>query len=104
MKAIEKLKSYWWLLTIIFTIIGSIWSVSWKIKENNEEILNTIKTTQQMALKGVIWNNSIPVGERASACDVYLNAGYNSLTKKECEIILTKGTESSLFLNERKVN
>lgn len=97
MKAIEKLKSYWWLLTIIFTIIGSIWNVSWKIKENNEEILNTIKTTQQMALKGVIWNNSIPVGERASACDVYLNAGYNSLTKKECEIILTKGAESVHF-------
>lgn len=97
MKIIESLKSWWWLLTIIVTIIGGIWGFSWNIKESNDKMLDTLKTTQQMALKSVIWNDNIPLGERASACDVYLNAGYNSLTKKECEVILDKGAEEGIF-------
>lgn len=97
MKIIESLKNWWWLLTIIVTIIGGIWGFSWNIKESNDKMLDTLKTTQQMALKSVIWNDNIPLGERASACDVYLNAGYNSLTKKECEIILDKGAEEGIF-------
>ena len=99
MKIIESLKNYWWLLTIIFTIISGIWGVSWSFKENNEEMLNTLKTTQQMALKSVIWNEHIPLDERASACDVYIAAGYNSFTKKECEIILDEGAEEGTFFN-----
>lgn len=97
MKIIESLKNWWWLLTIIVTIIGGIWGFSWNIKESNDKMLDTLKTTQQMALKSVIWNDNIPLGERASACDVYLNAGYNSLTKKECEVILDKGAEEGIF-------
>ena len=53
-----------------------------------DEMLDTLKTTQQMSLKSVIWNDSIPTTERATACDIYLNAGYNSMTKKECQKIL----------------
>lgn len=97
MKIIESLKNWWWLLTIIVTIIGGIWGFSWNIKESNDKMLDTLKTTQQMALKSVIWNDNIPLAERASACDVYLNAGYNSLTKKECEVILDKGAEEGIF-------
>lgn len=97
MKIIETIKNWWWLLTIIVTIIGGIWGFSWNIKESNDKMLDTLKTTQQMALKSVIWNDNIPLGERASACDVYLNAGYNSLTKKECEVILDKGAEEGIF-------
>lgn len=97
MKIIESLKNWWWLLTIIVTIIGGIWGFSWNIKESNDKMLDTLKITQQMALKSVIWNDNIPLSERASACDVYLNAGYNSLTKKECEIILDKGAEEGIF-------
>lgn len=99
MKIIEKLKNWWWLLTIIITIIGCIWSMSWKFMKQNEELLETLKTTQQMALKSVIWNEHIPLDERASACDVYLDAGYNSFTKKECEIILDEGAEEGTFFN-----
>lgn len=97
MKIIETIKNWWWLLTIIVTIIGGIWGFSWNIKESNDKMLDTLKTIQQMALKSVIWNDNIPLGERASACDVYLNAGYNSLTKKECEVILDKGAEEGIF-------
>jgi len=104
MKIIEKLKNYWWLLTIIFTIIGGIWSMSWNFMKQNEELLDTLKTTQQMALKSVIWNEHIPLDERASACDVYIAAGYNSFTKKECEIILEEGAEEGTFFNLGRSN
>ena len=101
-KKISKLKDYWWLLTILGTIITGIWGVSWGFKERNDEILETLKTTQQMALKSVIWNENIPLDERASACDVYLSAGYNSFTKKECEIIIEQGAENGAFFNLKK--
>lgn len=104
MKVIEKLKNIWWLLTIIATIIGGIWSMSWKFTKQNEELLDTLKTTQQMALKSVIWNEHIPLDERASACDVYIAAGYNSFTKKECEIILDEGAEEGTFFNLGRSN
>lgn len=97
MELIKKLKEYWWLLTIVCTIIGGIWSICWGFMKKNEEILDSIKTTQQMSLKSVIWNDEIPIAERASACDVYLSNGYNSLTKKECEVIIEKGVEQGIF-------
>lgn len=62
-----------------------------------DELLENMRTTQQMSLKSVIWNQDIPVAERTSACDVYLSEGYNSLTKKLCEKILD---ESEVFKNE----
>lgn len=97
MELIKRLKEYWWLVTIICTIIAGIWSICWGFMKKNEEILVSIKTTQQMSLKSVIWNNEIPIAERASACDVYLASGYNSLTKKECEVIIEKGVEQGIF-------
>ena len=91
MEKIKKLKEYWWVLTTLILILTEIWAffgVLQGFKDENEELVYTLKTTQQMSLKSVIWNEAIPIAERASACDVYLNAGYNSLTKKECEIML----------------
>ena len=69
-------------------ILWTIFSFYQSYLDNNDEIKETLKTTQQMSLKSVIWNDSIPLAERVSACDVYLSNGYNSLTKKHCEIIL----------------
>lgn len=107
---LEKLEKYKKIYTLaiffIGLIIGGIWSVFSKYQsfiDKDEELTNTIKTTQQMALKSVIWNEQIPIAERASACDVYLNAGYNSLTKKECETIIEKGASEGIFsYGERK--
>ena len=99
----EKLKknkeNIQFFLTICsaITIIWGICSFYFDSKRENEELIYTLKTTQQMSLKSVIWNESIPIAERASACDVYLNAGYNSLTKKECEIIIQQGEEQGIF-------
>lgn len=99
-KILDHWKLFTGVITIIITIIGVMWGVfsSFQdLKDNNEEILNTLQTTQQMALKSVIWNDNIPGAERAKACDVYLNAGYNSLTKKECEVIIEKEASKGLF-------
>lgn len=101
---LEKLEKYKKVYTLVIffigLIIGGIWSIFSTYQgflDKNEELISTIKTTQQMALKSVIWNEEIPIAERASACDVYLNAGYNSLTKKECESILEKGASQGIF-------
>jgi hypothetical protein len=97
---LEKLKHYkeWYALIVgILAIIWSIFSQYQTLKDRDEELVQTLKTTQQMALKSVIWNDAIPLGERAAACDVYLNNGYNSLTKKECEVIIEEGAEDGIF-------
>ena len=86
----------------IITLIGTIFMAGHNLLNKNNEILDTLKTTQQMALKSVIWNDAIPLTERANACDVYLSEGYNSLTKKECEIIVNKGAEKGIFSDVRK--
>lgn len=88
MDQLKKLKEWWFLITFFVGGIFGLFMYLHNVLNKNDEILATIKTTQQMALKSVIWNEEIPVAERASACDSYLNAGYNSLTKKECEIII----------------
>ena len=96
-KKLENIKS--WYLLIAFFIGIEIMAFGWFHSALNkyDDLSDTIKTTQQMSLKSVIWNDSIPLAERASACDVYLNAVYNSLTKKHCQAILDKGVEQGIF-------
>lgn len=88
---IDYLKKYKELYLLLVFFIGLIWTIFNeydKFLDKNDELLETLQTTQQMALKSVIWNDNIPYPERMSACDVYLEAGYNSLTKKHCSEIL----------------
>lgn len=90
---LEKIKKYkeWYLLIVFFIgIISSVFLTMHNVLNKNDEILAKLETTQQMALKSVIWNDNIPLVERATACDKYLSAGYNSMTKKECEIIIRR--------------
>lgn len=99
-KMIEKLEKYKngytviaFFIGILISFIGIIWFVFSEYQEiidTYEEVLNTTKTTQQMSLKSVIWNENIPEIERMSACDVYLAAGYNSATKKYCQTIIER--------------
>lgn len=93
MEKLKKLKDYWKTISGFIIAIWAVFGFYQKYLDNNEEILNTLKTTQQMSLKSVIWNDNIPLGERTTACDTYLNAGYNSLTKKHCEKILKESEE-----------
>lgn len=99
-KIIEKLNQYKTAITLVIFFIGGIWFIFnqyQKVLDKNEQILAELKTTTQMALKAVIWNEDIPLTERSSACDVYLAAGYNSMTKKECQVIIEKGANQGIF-------
>ena len=93
MESIKKLKEHWKFISSFFIATWAVFGFYQKFLDNNEEILETLKTTQQMSLKSVIWNDNIPLGERTTACDAYLKAGYNSLTKKHCEKILKESEE-----------
>ena len=97
MKFLEELKKHYVTIMFFVGIIWTVFSFYQKSIDNNEEIMSALQTTQQMSLKSVIWNEAIPVGERASACDTYLDAGYNSLTKKECEVIIEIAEEEGIF-------
>jgi hypothetical protein len=96
-KKLENIKSWYLLLAGFFAVIIAIFTFMHNTLNKYDEVLATIKTTQQMSLKSVIWNDNIPLAERSSACDVYLNAGYNSLTKKHCQIILEEGISNGSF-------
>jgi hypothetical protein len=88
MEKIKKYKEIYAFITIIIGILSGAFVILHNILNKYDEILDNLKTTQQMSLKSVIWNDNIPLAERSSACDVYLSNSYNSLTKKHCEMIL----------------
>lgn len=105
MEKLEKWYKNWKTIVAILTSIVAIFMFSHKLLNSIDDLNKITKTTQQMSLKSVIWNDNIPITERASACDVYLSAGYNSMTKKECEKIIDKGVSDGIFSYvERKVN
>lgn len=87
-KLMEKLKKYWGWITLSVAILTAIFGCFLKVFNyfdgQNEEMAKTI----QMAEKSIIWNDKIPVIERANVCDDYLARGYNSYTKKLCENVI----------------
>lgn len=91
MEQLKKIKDNYILVVFLFGLIFSGFMFAHNTLNKYDELLNKLNTTQQMSLKSVIWNESIPKVERAAACDVYLGAGYNSMTKKECQDILENG-------------
>lgn len=97
LKAIELFKRYWVAIAFVVGLFGTAFAFLHNNLNKYDELLENMRTTQQMSLKSVIWNQDIPVAERTSACDVYLSEGYNSLTKRLCEKILD---ESEVFKNE----
>lgn len=97
MKYLQKIKDNWAILTGVVTIIVSLFMFGHNLLNQYDKLLETTETTQQMALKSVIWNDAIPDVERESACDVYLANGWNSYTKKECEKILERAEENGSF-------
>lgn len=97
MEYLKKIKEKWAILSGVFVIICSIFMFSHNLLNSIEDLKDTINTTKQMALKSVIWNEFIPDAERANVCDIYIGAGYNSMTKKECEIIIKRAEEKGSF-------
>ncbi len=110
-KIFDKINDYWKsivaITSIITALVGGIWFAFGfyrDFQDKNDEILATLKTTQQMALKSVIWNEGIPITDITSACDIYLGAGYNSLTKKRCEKIVSNANGIAFNLERSEKN
>ena len=83
-KFLNKIKDSWKWITLFATIITGFWTIFKYFDNQNEEIAKSI----QMSEKSIIWNDNIPIIERASVCDDYLARGYNSYTKKLCENVI----------------
>ena len=77
-------------ITVIIGLIIGIYVYFNGYKTDQQELKNTLMTTQRMSLKSLIWNDNIPLVERTNACDEYLSMGFNSYTKKHCEGLLMK--------------
>lgn len=100
---IENLKNIYWLIGVVVAILTIIITNTWKLSKYHEkieksydEILVSIKTNEQMSLKSIIWNESIPISDRLSACDTYISRGYNSVTKKHCEIAINEYSDKNV--------
>jgi hypothetical protein len=96
-KKLENIKATYVIIAFLVGVIVGAFMWLHNALNKYDDIIDTLNTTKQMSLKAIIWNDAIPLGERAAACDVYLNAGYNSLTKKECETIIDEGAEEGIF-------
>ena len=85
-KVLEVLKTGKELILIIVGIITLIITV-YKFWDNNGKQLELIQKT---TLRTMIWSDDIPMHDRLEACDSYLSLGYNSETKRYCEMLLDK--------------
>lgn len=83
---LEKLKITKEIITIIIGFIAAIITCYTFYNSNKTELEFIKKTT----LRTMIWSDSIPLNDRLEACDSYVEAGYNSETKKYCEKLLEK--------------
>jgi len=88
MDKLEGINKNWKTITAAFAAVIAIFMFCHNLLNKYDEIIATNRLTLQMALKSIIWNENIPDIERESACDAYLKNGWNSYTKKECQIIL----------------
>ncbi len=91
-KIADFILKYWALVGIFVGIIVFVYNLTFGTINNINNQLVEIKditvSTQQLSLRNTIWNDNIPVEDRALACDTYISLGYNSYTKKKCEQIL----------------
>lgn len=92
---------YWPLVGIIGVILGFVFNITFGLYKKIDNQLNNLNqiavSNQQMTLKNTIWNDNIPTEDRTTACDLYLNLGYNSYTKKYCEKIIDKSVGDDIF-------
>lgn len=85
-KLLDKLKIYKEIIVMFVAIITFI-ITCYKLYDSNVEQLELIQKT---TLRTMIWSEDIPIHDRLEACDSYIALGYNSETKKYCEILLNK--------------
>ncbi len=70
---------------VISLIIG-LWSLFGLYYRFNEDL----RVIQKSTLRNTIWNENIPMHDRLESCDSYIELGYNSETKKYCDLLISK--------------
>lgn len=86
MKILDSIKKRWELIVFFIGAMGFIWN-GFKMIDSK---LDSVTKSIQMSEKAIIWNDNIPIMERANVCDDYLAQGFNSYTKKYCEKVILK--------------
>ena len=71
-----------WLVSIVVGL-WSLFGLYYNFREDLKEI-------QKLTLRNTIWNENIPMHDRIESCDLYIELGYNSETKKYCDELLAK--------------
>lgn len=71
-----------WFLSIVIAL--------WNTFSYYNKISEELKVIQKSTLRNTIWNENIPMHDRIESCDSYISLGYNSETKKYCDILLTQ--------------
>ena len=74
-----------WGCWFVSVIIGlwSLFGIYYNLKDELKEI-------QKLTLMNTICNDNIPMKDRLESCDKYIDLGYNSETKKYCDVLLSK--------------
>ena len=71
-----------WFVSVIIGL-WSLFGIYYNLKDELKEI-------QKLTLRNTIWNDNIPMHDRLESCDKYIGLGYNSETKKYCDVLLSK--------------
>lgn len=71
-----------WFASIVIGL-WSLFGLYYNFKEDLQEI-------QKLTLRNTIWNDNIPMHDRLESCDSYISLGFNSETKKYCDVLLSK--------------
>ena len=71
-----------WFVSIVIGL-WSLFGIYFNLKTE-------LQTIQKLTLRNTIWNDNIPMHDRLESCDSYLALGYNSETKKYCDVLLSK--------------
>ena len=82
----ENIKMVRYLITTLVVVITALFG-AFKIYT---ETINHLESMNKTVLRLSIWSEEMPMHDRLESCDTYLSLGYNSETKKYCEILITR--------------
>lgn len=85
-KVTENIKMVRYLITTLVVVITALFG-AFKIYT---ETINHLESMNKTVLRLSIWSEEMPMHDRLESCDTYLSLGYNSETKKYCEILITR--------------
>jgi uncharacterized membrane protein YvbJ len=86
-----KIKDNLYIITACISLVVILWGVFLAYNAQLRRIDNLeekIARNIQQTLKALIYNENIPLRERTTACDNYIELGFNSYTQEYCNRLL----------------